>query len=67
MHLNERGYIIAGYMTYAALTGKPIASIGRDTFGKEVLLPSDKEVIIEAVNNALANPFEVTPSIHTGK
>lgn len=65
MHLNERGYIITSYMTYASLTQKPIASIGPDIFGKEVLLPSDKDVIIEAVNNALANPFEVTPSAYT--
>ena len=65
MHLNERGYIIAGYMTYASLTGKPIEAINREIFGKEVLLPKDKEVIIEAVNNALANPFEITPSAIT--
>lgn len=65
MHLNELGYVIAGYCTYASLTGKSIESIGVDQFGKVILLPSDKEVIIEAVNNALANPFEVTPSIHT--
>ena len=65
MHLNERGYIIAGYMTYASLTGKPIETITREQFGKEILLPQDKEVIMEAVNNALANPFEVTPSTYT--
>ena len=63
MHLNDLGYVIAGYMTYASLTGKHIESIGLDRFGsKVVLLPADKEVIIEAVNNALDNPFEVTPS-----
>lgn len=65
MHLNEQGYIIAGYMTYAALTQKPIESIGLDSFGKVILLPSDKDVIIEAVNNALTNPFQVTPSTLT--
>lgn len=62
MHLNEQGYIITGYMTYAALTQKPIETITRDTFGNVILLPSDKEVIIESVNNALEKPFEVTPS-----
>ena len=65
MHLNEQGYIIAGYMTYAALTQKPIESIGPDSFGKVILLPADKNVIIESVNNALANPFQVTPSVYT--
>ena len=65
MHLNEKGYIIAGYMTWAALTQKPIESIGPDTFGSVILLPADKEVIIESVNNALAHPFEVTPSTLT--
>ena len=66
MHLNEMGYVIAGYTTYAALTGKPIETIGVDKFGSSViLLPQDKEVIIESVNNALENPFQVTPSVHT--
>ncbi len=66
MHLNDRGYVIAGYAMYAALTGKPIEAINRDQFGTQVvLLAEDKEVIMEAVNNALANPFEVTPSTHT--
>ena len=65
MHLNELGYIIAGYSTYAALTGKPIEAIGPDKFGKQILLPEDKEVIIEAVNNALSEPFQVTNSTHT--
>ena len=62
MHLNELGYVIAGYITYAALTQKPIESIGVDTFGSVILLPADKDVIIESVNNALANPYEVTES-----
>ena len=62
MHLNEKGYIITSYMTWAALTQKPIESIGQDVFGKVILLPSDKEVVIESVNNALEHPFEVTPS-----
>lgn len=66
MHLNSLGYVITSYTTYAALTGKPIESIGVDQFGTTtLLLPSDKEVIIESVNNALANPFEVTPSTIT--
>lgn len=66
MHLNDLGYVIAGYMTYASLTGKPIENIGVENFGNNViLLPEDKEVIIEAVNNALEKPFEVTPSTHT--
>ena len=66
MHLNDRGYMIAGFMTYAALTGKPIESINRDQFGtKAILLPHEKEVIIESVNNALENPFEFTQSAYT--
>ena len=66
MHLNDLGYVIAGYAAYAALTGKPIESINRDQFGtKVILLPSDKDVIIESVNNALETPYEVTPSVYT--
>ena len=66
MHLNNLGYVITSYMTYASLTGKPIETITRDKFGSSViLLPEDKAVIIESVNNALEKPFEVTPSVNT--
>ncbi len=66
MHLNELGYVIAGCITYATLTEKPIESLGISQFSSSLVLnDSQKEVIIEAVNNALKTPFEVTQSSFT--
>jgi len=68
LHLNNLGRIIAGYTAWATLTGKPIEEINLppvnsyDLKEPVVLSDADKAVIIEAVNNAIANPWEVTPS-----
>lgn len=73
MHLNNLGRVIAGYATWAALTGKPISQINLppvnsyDLKDYLILSESDKAVIIEAVNNAIANPYEVTPSSYPTK
>ncbi len=68
MHLNEFGYVIAGCMTYATLTRKPIESLGISTFSSTCTInDSQKAIVIEAVNNALENPYEVTPSVYTEK
>ena len=63
LHLNELGQVIAGYTLYGALTGKPIESYDlpyRD--GLPAVNDTDKALILEAVNAALENPFEVTQS-----
>lgn len=68
LHLNNLGRVIAGYTAWATLTGKPIEEINLppvnsyDLREPVVLSDADKAVIIEAVNNAIANPYEVTPS-----
>lgn len=68
LHLNNLGRVIAGYTTWCALTGLPLTEINLPPVSsydlKEPLLltEADKAVIIEAVNNAIANPYEVTPS-----
>lgn len=68
MHLNELGYVIAGCITYATLTRKPIESITLSTFSSTLTInDSQKAVIIEAVNNALETPFAVTQSTYTEK
>lgn len=73
LHLNNLGRVIAGYTAWATLTGKPIEKINLPPVSsydlKEPLLLSeaDKAVIIEAVNNAIANPWEVTPSSYPTK
>ena len=68
LHLNNLGRVIAGYATWATLTGKPITQIdlppvhSYDLPEDVILSEADKAVIMEAVNNAIANPWEVTPS-----
>lgn len=69
-HLNSLGRAIAGYTMYAVLTGKPLTQINLTNITKamtpdtEVYLLTDKDkaVIIEAVNNAIKDPFQVTAS-----
>lgn len=69
-HLNSLGRVIAGYTLYSVLTGEPLTQINLTNVTKamssdtEVYLLTDKEkeVIIESVNNAIANPFEITNS-----
>ena len=68
LHLNNLGRVIAGYTAWCTLTGLPLTEINLPPMNsydlKEpvVLTDADKAVIIEAVNNAIANPWEVTPS-----
>lgn len=65
MHLNNLGKVIAGYMTWVTLTGKPLEIIDMvQVRNNLVLTDSDKAVIIEAVNNAFNNPYEITPSAY---
>ena len=66
MHLNELGYVIAGCMVYATLTRKPIEKLDISTFSSTLTVTdAQKAVILEAVNNALQTPFEVTQSTYT--
>jgi len=73
LHLNNLGRVIAGYAAWATLTGKTIAEINLppvssyDLTEPLLLTESDKAVIIEAVNNAISNPWEVTPSSYPEK
>lgn len=64
-HLSELGKVIAGYTLYSVLTDKPLETISltRVSGGLE-LTDSNKEVIIDAVNNAIKTPFEVTQSAY---
>lgn len=74
MHLNSLGRAIAGYTMYAVLTGKPLTQVNLTDITKAmtgdtdplILTDADKAVIIEVANAAIANPFAVTPSTHTG-
>lgn len=62
-HLNTLGEVITGYTWYATFVGKTLDEVKltqvTDSF---TLSDSNKEVIVETVNNALKNPYEVTQS-----
>lgn len=65
-HLNSLGEVIAAYTWYAALTDKPLTElkITNAELGM-ILTAGDRRVIVEAVNNALEKPYEVTQSAYT--
>ena len=68
LHLNDLGRVIAGYTLWATLTGKPLTEVNvgpvksYDQPETLTLTEADRQVILEAVNSAIANPWEVTPS-----
>ncbi len=65
-HLNDLGKVITGYLWYATFVGKTLDAVNltrvTDYF---VLSDSNKDVIMDAVNNALKKPYEVTQSSFT--
>ena len=73
LHLNNLGRAIAGYTVFAKLTGKELTEVNLgpvncyDLPQNLELTDSDRRVIIESVNNAIRNPWEVTPSVYTEK
>lgn len=73
LHLNNLGRAIAAYTVWATLTGKPLTEINLgpvncyDLPEDLVLSDSDRKVIIDAVNKAIAKPFEVTASAYPTK
>lgn len=64
-HLNRLGKMVASYCWYARLTGKTLDKVSLSYIPGLSLSENDKAVIMESVNNALLNPYEVTPSTHT--
>ncbi len=74
-HLNNYGGILAAYGLYSVLTGQELKEIHLDAVtasqvsgiggAEPILTPltdTEKAIIIESVNNAIKNPYEVTPS-----
>ena len=72
-HLNNLGRVISGYAMWAALTGKELTQISlgpvscADVPQELILTEKDRQVILECVNNAFNNPWEVTPSSYPEK
>ena len=78
-HLNNYGAVLTAYGVYSVLTGKEITEINLDAVtasklngingAEPIAVPlteEQKAIIIECVNNAIKNPFEVTPSAYPG-
>lgn len=77
VHMNDLGRVIAAYTWYCTLAGIdhldeiqldaiPVAFF-KTTTGEEdrVLTDEEKRIILEAVNNALADPYNMTQSQYT--
>lgn len=65
-HLSELGRVIASYTWLAKIMGKPLEAINFTNVSETLTLTdADKLIIIESVNNALANPYEITQSVYT--
>jgi len=74
LHLNYIGKVLAAYTLLSVLTEKPSTEINLTTVSPSTdpvpemfLTENDKLAIMEAINNAIANPYEVTQSIYTEK
>lgn len=67
-HMNELGRVITSYTWLATFMGKPLEQINFTNVSAVLTLTeSDKAVIMEAVNAAIAQPFAVTTSVITEK
>ena len=64
-HLNKMGKVIAAYTWYAVFAGKTLDKLALTHASGLGLSEGDRAIILESVNNALATPFAVTPSVHT--
>ena len=65
LHMNDLGMVIGGYTWYAVFTGKPLEAMNLEQAGALTFSESNKEVILEAVNAAVKDPFTVTQSAYT--
>lgn len=72
-HLNNLGRVIAGYTLWSVLTGKEITEVNigpvssYDLPIEVTLTDEDRLVVMESVNNAIKNPWQVTESQHPAK
>lgn len=64
-HLNEIGKVVAGYALFATLTDAPLTEVALTEVNPTFKLSdSNKEVILDAVNAAIKEPFAVTQSAY---
>lgn len=73
LHLNYTGKVLAAYTMLSVLKGEPITEMHLTTTSPDPdavvieLTENDKLAILEAANNAIANPYEITQSTYTEK
>lgn len=65
VHLSNVCRMAAAYTWYAALTGETVDANGFDAVDDANGLPVDMGVVVEAANNAIAEPFAITKSAYT--
>lgn len=65
-HMSELGRVITSYTWLATFLDEPLTEINFTNVSATLTLTEqDKAMILEAVNNAIANPFAVTNSTYT--
>lgn len=81
IHVNDYGRVIAGYVWYCTLFNKNIEELTiryipassrydeklRNSGVNFELTDAEKNILIESVKNAMANPYQITPSQYTSK
>ena len=65
-HMSELGRVITSYTWLATFLNEPLTEINLTNVSETLVLSEqDKAMILESVNNAIKNPFEVTNSTYT--
>lgn len=65
-HMSELGRVITSYTWLATFLNEPLTEIHLTNVSDTLILTEqDKAMILEAVNNAIANPYVVTNSTYT--
>ena len=59
-HLSDLGRIIASYTWYAVIDGQPLYDVNLDKVGTQTLSDDHKKLIVDAVNAAIAEPYQIT-------
>lgn len=62
--VNSLGELIAGYAWYAALTGKKLDGLKFEDAILVYLSSAERKTIVEAINNAMKNPCQVTQATY---
>lgn len=61
-NLNETGKLVTSYLWYSAITGNKVNSVKHYQDFLFDLSSAERKAIVEAVNNAVKNPYKITPA-----